>query len=75
MLRQMVQVMSSVSPGLSPRPRVYDAVLADHFARNRQMAFVSGPRQSGKTTTCRGLVGGGTFLNWDQEADRTPSCT
>ena len=25
-------------------------MLADHFARHRQMAFVSGPRQVGKTT-------------------------
>ena len=34
--------------------RIYDALLAEHLAANRQMAFVSGPRQVGKTTTCRG---------------------
>ena len=30
--------------------RVYEPILADHFARNRQAAFVCGPRQVGKTT-------------------------
>jgi hypothetical protein len=29
----------------APLPRLYDAILADHFARRRQMAFVTGPRQ------------------------------
>jgi predicted AAA+ superfamily ATPase len=32
--------------------RIYDSLLADHFVDiNRQMAFVSGPGQVGKTTT------------------------
>ena len=34
-----------------PTPRLYDQLLDEHFAGNRQMAFVSGPRQVGKTTT------------------------
>ena len=51
-----------------PRPRLYDNVLSDHFARHRQMAFVSGPRQVGKTTTCR--VVGSAYLNWDNVDDR-----
>jgi hypothetical protein len=50
------------------RTRVYDGVLTDHFARHRQMAFVSGPRQVGKTTTCRAL--GSEYLNWDSVDDR-----
>ena len=33
-------------------PRIYDSLLAGHLANHRQMAFVSGPRQVGKTTTC-----------------------
>lgn len=45
------------------RPRFYDAILEDHLSRHRQMAFVSGPRQVGKTTTCRGLAT--THLDWD----------
>ena len=32
------------------------------------MAFVSGPRQVGKTTTCRGL--GDVYLDWDNEDHR-----
>lgn len=38
---------------MSQRRRLYDAMLAWHLADDRQMAFVSGPRQVGKTTTCR----------------------
>ena len=34
------------------------------------MAFVTGPRQVGKTTTCRGLGPDVLYLNWDDEADR-----
>jgi len=53
---------------MSTRRRTYDLILADHFARHRQMAFVSGPRQVGKTTTCRGF--GTHYLNWDNADDR-----
>ena len=43
--------------------RVYDLILKEHLNNYRQMAFVSGPRQVGKTTTCRSA---GTFyLDWD----------
>jgi len=52
----------------SPRLRLYDQMLQDHFARHRQMAFVSGPRQVGKTTTCR--MEGTDYLNWDNGDDR-----
>ena len=44
-------------------PRLYDHLFAEHFAQNRQMAFVSGPRQVGKTTTCRRLAD--AYVNWD----------
>jgi predicted AAA+ superfamily ATPase len=52
----------------TPRTRLYDRILQDHFARHRQMAFVSGPRQVGKTTTCR--MEGTDYLNWDNGDDR-----
>jgi len=52
----------------SARIRLYDTILKEHFARNRQMAFVSGPRQVGKTTTCR--LEGTDYLNWDNADDR-----
>ena len=48
-------------------PRIYDSLLAEHLASNRQMAFVSGPRQVGKTTTCRGHAQ--VYLNWDDFDD------
>ena len=44
-------------------PRLYDHLLAEHFAENRQMAFISGPRQVGKTTTGRRLAD--AYVNWD----------
>lgn len=49
-------------------PRLYDAILADHLGRRRQMAFVSGPRQVGKTTTCRAR--GDAYLSWDHDDHR-----
>lgn len=48
---------------MGTRRRIYDAILEDHLARRRQMAFVTGPRQVGKTTTCRAL--GTAYLDWD----------
>lgn len=50
------------------QPRLYESILRDHLERYRQMAFVTGPRQVGKTTTCRGLSQ--VYLNWDNEDHR-----
>ena len=50
------------------RSRIYDSVLADHLRSHRQIAMVSGPRQVGKTTTCRLLAD--AYLNWDNADDR-----
>ena len=50
------------------RPRVYEAMMAWHLKRYRQMVFLTGPRQVGKTTTSRGL--GSVCLNWDDMGDR-----
>ena len=49
-------------------PRIYDRLLEEHFLRDRQMAFVSGPRQVGKTTTCRQRAD--AYVNWDNFNDR-----
>jgi predicted AAA+ superfamily ATPase len=49
-------------------PRLYDKVLASHFEENRQMAFLSGPRQVGKTEVARTLAN--VFLNFDNIDDR-----
>jgi predicted AAA+ superfamily ATPase len=50
------------------RARVYTAILREHFERNRQMAFVTGPRQVGKTWVSRSL--GDAYFNWDNLDDR-----
>jgi len=50
------------------RKRFYDSLLAEHLSSQRQMAFVSGPRQVGKTTTCRNLAE--KYINWDNTDDR-----
>ena len=48
---------------MEAQARIYDALLAEHLVHNRQMAFVSGPRQVGKTTTCRRHAD--AYRNWD----------
>ncbi len=53
---------------MSDRRRVYDSILETHLRGHRQMAFVSGPRQVGKTTVCR--HGADAYLNWDSADDR-----
>ncbi len=50
------------------RPRLYEAILREHFAENRQMAFLSGPRQVGKTSLARALAD--RYLDWDSDDDR-----
>ena len=49
-------------------PRLYDRVLATHFQENRQMAFLAGPRQVGKTEAARRLAD--VYLNFDNLDDR-----
>lgn len=49
-------------------PRLYDTMLAEHLSAHRQMAFVSGPRQVGKTTSCRNHAD--RYANWDNLDDR-----
>jgi len=54
---------------MKQQERVYRAVLDEALRENRQMAFVAGPRQVGKTTTCRDLAD--VYLDWDNEDHRT----
>lgn len=53
---------------MDERPRLYEGLLRDHLRTHRQMAFVAGPRQVGKTTACRAV--GDAYLNWDNGDDR-----
>lgn len=51
--------------------RVYEELLREHFAGERQMAFVGGPRQVGKSTLIDNLCGGNDItFNWDRPDDR-----
>jgi len=53
---------------MKARKRFYDTLLNEHLTAHRQMAFVSGPRQVGKTTTCRNHAD--SYVNWDNIDDR-----
>lgn len=48
--------------------RLYESLIAEHFSKHRQMAFLAGPRQVGKTTIAKwaqSLVQAFYYLNWD----------
>lgn len=51
-----------------PLSRLYDALISRHLSEYRQMAFISGPRQVGKTTTAKHLST--TYLDWDIPSHR-----
>jgi predicted AAA+ superfamily ATPase len=53
---------------MNQQPRVYHTILDETLTQDRQMAFVAGPRQVGKTTTCRDLAD--VYLDWDNEDHR-----
>ena len=52
--------------------RVYQHVIKQHLSEFDQMLFLSGPRQSGKTTAARHIFSSydGLYLNWDLVEDR-----
>lgn len=50
--------------------RLYEGLLSNHFKNNKQIAFVLGPRQVGKTTTCRAYAKNHSYFNWDDERTR-----
>ena len=51
------------------RKRVYEAIVREHLAENRQMVFLSGPRQCGKTTLAESFAS--NYLTWDDADVRT----
>ena len=53
----------------SPMKRMYETILAEHFAELRQMAFLSGPRQVGKTTLAKVALPDGHYLSYDKSSD------
>ncbi len=50
--------------------RSYPAIICEHLAANRQMFFLAGPRQVGKTTAAAHSAPGGAYFNWDNEDHR-----
>ncbi|PKN00180.1 MAG: hypothetical protein CVU78_02530 [Elusimicrobia bacterium HGW-Elusimicrobia-2] len=50
--------------------RLYEELLSNHFKKDKQIAFVLGPRQVGKTTTCRAFEKNHSYFNWDDEKTR-----
>ena len=43
--------------------RIYDKIVASHLAKYRQMVFLSGPRQVGKTTVAKHFAA--QYFDWD----------
>lgn len=51
--------------------RNYEKIVEIHLREERQMAFIAGPRQVGKTTLLQSLLReGDNLLNWDRPAQR-----
>jgi len=50
--------------------RIYENLLIEHQEQNRQMAFLSGPRQVGKTTSSRASAPHHRYYTWDQQSHR-----
>lgn len=53
--------------------RLYSSILKYHLAHDRQMIFLAGPRQVGKTTCCKKIQDyqpNFYYLNWDISAHR-----
>ena len=53
--------------------RIYTSVIKEHLQEYRQMVFLAGPRQVGKTVCCKVLESVFSdyyYLNWDNSADR-----
>jgi len=49
--------------------RIYEKLISDHLENNRQMVFLSGPRQVGKTTLAKSVLPDALRLNYDKTAD------
>ncbi|MBQ8698387.1 MAG: hypothetical protein IJ521_05255 [Schwartzia sp.] len=54
---------------LLPMERIYSKLIADHFANNRQMVFLSGPRQVGITTIAHDALPDAAYFHYDKTQD------
>ena len=48
------------------KPRIYDEIVSHSLKNFRQMVFLSGPRQVGKTTVAKAHAN--HYLNWDNDS-------
>lgn len=60
-----MDVISDIILGMN---RIYDKIVERHLGEYRQMVFLSGPRQSGKTTIAKAHTD--IYLNWDDDKVR-----
>lgn len=49
--------------------RIYETLLNEHFSELRQMAFLSGPRQVGKTTLAKSILPKARYFSYDNALD------
>ena len=49
--------------------RIYETLITEHFSNNRQMIFLSGARQAGKTTTALASLPDAYYYNYDNTDD------
>ena len=67
----MILVFLAIHRCFYAMKRIYEDLLREHFSNERQMAFIAGPRQVGKTTLIKSLCGDGDMsFNWDRSDDR-----
>ncbi len=52
-------------------PRIYNKIVNYHLENYRQMIFLSGPRQVGKTTIAKQVKNISAYINWDVQEHRT----
>ncbi len=50
--------------------RIYTNIISDHLDHERQMLFLAGPRQVGKTTTSLAGAPENRYFSWDRQEDR-----
>ena len=54
---------------LGTMKRIYETLIGEHFAENRQMVFLSGARQVGKTTAAFASLPEARYFNYDDTDD------
>jgi hypothetical protein len=60
-------------PSTLPVKRLYQNILGEHLAANRQIAFLSGRRQIGRTTIARAAAGDAALTAPPAEPTATPA--